>query len=72
MWTKRLFKQGYNKYLPNDTVYAKSKQLDYPSVGQLRDVFRENKIQTIFAVTEAVYPLYRVNIFQCLKILNYL
>merc|ERR1719457_246923 len=50
--------KGYNKYLPEDTVYAKSKELDYPSVGQLRDVFRSNKIQTIFAVTEEVYPLY--------------
>ena len=67
-----VIKQGYNKYLPNDTVYAKSKQLDYPSVGQLRDVFRDNKIQTIFAVTEAVYPLYRVNIFQCSKFSNHL
>jgi len=50
--------KGYNKYLPDDIVYSKSKELDYPSVGQLRDVFRANKIQTIFAVTAEVYPLY--------------
>nr|BAD15077.1 integrin beta Hr1 precursor [Halocynthia roretzi] len=50
---------GANKYLnPSDIVYSKSKELDYPSIGQLRHVFSEYKIQPIFAVTGDVLPLY--------------
>uniref|UniRef100_H2YKU2 Integrin beta n=1 Tax=Ciona savignyi TaxID=51511 RepID=H2YKU2_CIOSA len=33
-------------------VYDKSKELDYPSIGQLRAAFVANKIQPIFAVTK--------------------
>ena len=41
-------------------VYYKSKELDYPSIGQLRAAFERNKIKPIFAVTEEVQPLYEV------------
>lgn len=47
-----------NPYLKGETVYSKSKELDYPSVGQLLDVFKKHKITTIFAVTKDVYELY--------------
>uniref|UniRef100_H2Y4F0 Integrin beta n=1 Tax=Ciona savignyi TaxID=51511 RepID=H2Y4F0_CIOSA len=49
---------GVHSELPNAVVYSKSKVLDYPSIGQLKHVFNQNKIQTIFAVTQSVYDLY--------------
>ena len=52
--------QGANPNLPADTVYDKSKYLDYPSIGQLRAAFKDNKIQPIFAVTKEVRSLYEV------------
>lgn len=33
---------------------------DYPSVGQLAQVLSANNIQSIFAVTEKIYPTYQV------------
>lgn len=51
--------RGANKYLKDAMVYSKSKELDYPSVGQLRDVFKKHKITTIFAVTTDVFELYK-------------
>ncbi|XP_078490771.1 integrin beta-2-like [Ciona intestinalis] len=42
----------------NVYVYDKSKELDYPSIGQLRAAFVANKIQPIFAVTKEVRSLY--------------
>ncbi|CAK8692096.1 unnamed protein product [Clavelina lepadiformis] len=50
--------EGINPNLPDAVVYSKSKVMDYPSLGQLNYVFNKNKIQTIFAVTDDVYPLY--------------
>ncbi|CAK8694970.1 integrin beta pat-3-like isoform X2 [Clavelina lepadiformis] len=50
--------KGANPNLPADTVYDKSKYLDYPSIGQLRAAFKDNKIQPIFAVTKEVRSLY--------------
>lgn len=50
--------KGANPLLPDDTVYSMSKELDYPSIGQLRYVFNTYKIQPIFAVTKEVKSLY--------------
>ncbi|XP_034042449.1 integrin beta-2 [Thalassophryne amazonica] len=51
---------------PNDeqchmenNVYAKSNQMDYPSVGQLASQLEKNNIQLIFAVTENVQSTYQ-------------
>uniref|UniRef100_H2YKT7 Integrin beta n=1 Tax=Ciona savignyi TaxID=51511 RepID=H2YKT7_CIOSA len=45
-------------HLKRALVYDKSKELDYPSIGQLRAAFVANKIQPIFAVTKEVRSLY--------------
>ncbi|CAK8692098.1 integrin beta-1-like [Clavelina lepadiformis] len=50
---------GIHPYLQDAMLYAKSRVMDYPSVGQLKHVFNENKIQTIFAITQDVYDLYK-------------
>lgn len=50
-----------HKYYPSSLIYTGSKIYDYPSVGQLKKVFQEQKIQPVFAVTEDVYPLYEVS-----------
>lgn len=50
--------KGINKYLPEDVVYSKSKELDYPSAGQLKTMFQKQKITTIFAVTQEVQDIY--------------
>nr|BAD15078.1 integrin beta Hr2 precursor [Halocynthia roretzi] len=50
---------GANPYLPDALVYARSKTMDYPSLGQLRKVFDDNKIQSIYAVTREVFSLYQ-------------
>lgn len=51
---------------PNDerchmenNLYAKSSEMDYPSVGQLAMELEKNNIQTIFAVTKNVEPVYK-------------
>uniref|UniRef100_A0A3Q0R2W5 Integrin beta n=1 Tax=Amphilophus citrinellus TaxID=61819 RepID=A0A3Q0R2W5_AMPCI len=51
---------------PNDerchmenNLYAKSSEMDYPSVGQLATELEKNNIQTIFAVTQNVEPVYK-------------
>ncbi|XP_041097482.1 integrin beta-7 [Polyodon spathula] len=54
-------------YFPNDGhchlneggVYDRSTYYDYPSVGQLAQVLSANNIQSIFAVTEKIYPTYQ-------------
>nr|XP_039261588.1 integrin beta-1-B-like isoform X2 [Styela clava] len=43
----------------NALVYSKSKFMDYPSLGQLKKVFQDNKIHSIYAVTENVHDLYK-------------
>jgi len=43
----------------SDYEYDRSLTHDYPSLGQLRHAFRENQIQTIFAVTKEVETLYK-------------
>uniref|UniRef100_A0A8B9L7X5 Integrin beta n=1 Tax=Astyanax mexicanus TaxID=7994 RepID=A0A8B9L7X5_ASTMX len=52
--------------LPNDgkcylekNMYTKSAYFDYPTISQLADTLSEHNIQTIFAVNETVYPLYK-------------
>ncbi|XP_076837538.1 integrin beta-1-like [Brachyhypopomus gauderio] len=45
-------------YLENN-VYTKSTSFDYPTISQLADTLSENNIQTIFAVTKDVQPLYK-------------
>uniref|UniRef100_A0A8C9T726 Integrin beta n=1 Tax=Scleropages formosus TaxID=113540 RepID=A0A8C9T726_SCLFO len=49
---------------PNDgqchldkSIYSKSSEMDYPSVGQLAQKLAENNIQPIFAVTQNVAPV---------------
>lgn len=54
--------QGANPYLPNAIVYDKSQEQDYPSIGQLSAVCKENKMQPIFAVTKEVRGLYEVGL----------
>ncbi|XP_078490770.1 integrin beta-1-B [Ciona intestinalis] len=50
---------GVHPELPQDAiVYSKSKNMDYPSIGQLKHVFDQYKVQPIFAVTESVFDLY--------------
>ncbi|XP_048862223.1 integrin beta-1-like [Brienomyrus brachyistius] len=41
-----------------DNVYTMSTRQDYPSLAHLAEKLREKNIQTIFAVTEDVVPLY--------------
>ncbi|XP_026773100.3 integrin beta-3a [Pangasianodon hypophthalmus] len=45
-------------YVNNDSIYAKTAILDYPSIGMLTEKLTENNINLIFAVTENVIPLY--------------
>ncbi|XP_072524475.1 integrin beta-1-like [Salminus brasiliensis] len=45
-------------YLENN-MYTKSDYFDYPTISQLADTLSENNIQTIFAVSEKVQPLYK-------------
>ncbi|XP_066508322.1 integrin beta-1-like [Hoplias malabaricus] len=52
--------------LPNDgqcylenSEYTKSDYFDYPSISQLADILSEKNIQTIFAVSQEVQPLYK-------------
>ncbi|XP_076824218.1 integrin beta-1-B-like isoform X1 [Clavelina lepadiformis] len=40
-------------------IYSKSQEQDYPSIGQLKEVFQRNKIQAIFAVTNDTYDAYK-------------
>ncbi|XP_071391791.1 integrin beta-2 [Centroberyx affinis] len=42
-----------------DHLYAKSNDMDYPSVGQLATQLEKNNIQPIFAVTKNVEGVYR-------------
>ncbi|KAI4871320.1 hypothetical protein NFI96_028278 [Prochilodus magdalenae] len=51
---------------PNDgkchlenNAYTKSDYFDYPTISQLADTLSSNNIQTIFAVTDKVQPLYK-------------
>ena len=41
-------------------LYSMSQQLDYPSVGQLKQSLERNKIGVIFAVTDDQYDNYDV------------
>lgn len=52
--------RGANSYLgPDALVYSKSKFMDYPSLGQLKEVFEINRIHSIYAVTAEVHDLYK-------------
>ncbi|XP_042282583.1 integrin beta-2 [Thunnus maccoyii] len=42
-----------------DNLYAKSSEMDYPSVGQLAMQLEKNNIQPIFAVTQNVETVYK-------------
>uniref|UniRef100_A0A8C8VKT6 Integrin beta n=1 Tax=Pelusios castaneus TaxID=367368 RepID=A0A8C8VKT6_9SAUR len=42
-----------------DSLYKKSNELDYPSVGQLVQKLAENNIQPIFAVTSKMVAIYQ-------------
>ncbi|XP_056146129.1 integrin beta-2 [Lampris incognitus] len=43
----------------NNQLYAKSNEMDYPSVGQLTTQLQKNNIQPIFAVTKEVADVYK-------------
>ncbi|XP_061090452.1 integrin beta-2-like isoform X2 [Conger conger] len=45
-------------HMSEDMMYSKGNDLDYPSVGQVARKLMEKNIQTIFAVTTKVQPIY--------------